>query len=291
MVRVASGIPGDREMERQRLEVEFKVCLGKRELNKKKELAQKDSAAVCQDGWPFCFLSYGIFLALAFPWIKLCGRVSLWLEADPSDIEAESGSGRRQGLEGHSLQQELVWSLGGWLWAMSWPTSKKQACKVFQFQGAALGAPMRKPNYSWGEPNSVWVRVLGCQSHSCNQGTSSQETTNKGQAGLKQTNKGRVWRGRELQESWERLPTHSPAEGGLGKYTLVSLLVCPLLPVTFHWPTLSQKPEAKMSIDVVHTGQHLRAKYREWIWNIQHSGKSYRMTSSQKGLITSLPPH
>lgn len=50
MVRVASGIPGDREMERQRLEVEFKVCLGKRELNKKKELAQKDSAAVCQDG-------------------------------------------------------------------------------------------------------------------------------------------------------------------------------------------------------------------------------------------------
>lgn len=68
MVRVASGIPGDREQERQRSEVDFcRVRLGKRELNKRKELAQNDSAAVCQDGRTFCFLSYSIFSALAFP--------------------------------------------------------------------------------------------------------------------------------------------------------------------------------------------------------------------------------
>lgn len=165
---------------------------------------------------------------------------------------------------------------------MSWPTSKKQACKVFQwwttnqFQGTALGTLMGKPNNSWGEPNSVWVRVLGCQSDSRNQRTSSEEITNKGQAGLKETNEGWVWRGRELQESWEGLPTHSPAEGGLGKYILVCLLVCRLLPVTFHWPASSQKPEVKMPIDVVHAGQPPRCKAG---WRSTESGSGISSTA------------
>lgn len=137
---------------------------GERESNRRKELAQTDRAAGCGDGRAFCFLSCSIFLALAFLRIKLCRRVSDWKQIHQA--KRFRGALRRWAMEGHSLQQELVWSFWGWFCHELANLKKTGLYKVFwdrpqtSSKWQHLVLPQGKPNYSLGELSSVWLRAL-----------------------------------------------------------------------------------------------------------------------------------